>query len=104
MSKQGKRRKFAANEKVSILREHLLEDVPVSEVCEKHGISPTLFYRWQQEFFEHGGAAFERPRANGVSKEQRRVSALEAKLQQKDSVIAEIMADLIAEKKSNGEI
>lgn len=99
-----KRRHFTAEQKVSILRTHLLEKSPISDVCEKHGINPTQFYRWQQEFFQYGAAAFDRPRANGGRQEQRRVEALEAKLQRKDSVIAEIMSDLIAEKKRTGEI
>ena len=99
-----KRRKFTAEEKVAILRRHLLEQDPVSKVCDESGVNPAQFYRWQQEFFEHGAAAFERPRANASRKEERRVEALEAKLQKKDSVIAEIMADLILQKKRNGEI
>jgi transposase-like protein len=99
-----KRRHFTAAQKVSILRTHLLEKTPISDVCENHGINPTQFYRWQQEFFQNGAAAFDRPRSNAGRQEQRRVEALEAKLQRKDSVIAEIMADLIAEKKRTGEI
>ena len=48
-----------AEEKVEILRRHLLEEVPISELCDKHGLQPTVFYRWQQEFFENGAAAFQ---------------------------------------------
>jgi len=33
--------------------------VPISEVCDRNGISPTRFYQWQKVFFEHGTAAFE---------------------------------------------
>ena len=32
-----KRRKHSAQEKVAILREHLLEDKAVSDVCDEHG-------------------------------------------------------------------
>jgi len=99
-----KRRKHSAQQKVAILREHLLEGVAVSDVCEKHGLNPTVFYRWQKEFFEHGAAVFDRPGTNGAAKTERRVSELEAKLQKKDSVIAEIMSELIAEKKRRGEL
>ena len=103
MTKQ-KRRKFTAKEKVSILRQNLLEGKRVSEVCDEHGLNPTQFYRWQKEVFEHGEAAFERPRANVSKKEERRIEQLESRLQKKDTVIAEIMSDLIAEKKRTGEI
>ena len=44
-----------------ILRLHLLEHKPISQLCEEEGIHPTLFYQWQKAFFENGAAAFERP-------------------------------------------
>jgi len=78
------------------LRKHLVEGAAVSDVCDEHGLNPTVFHRWQKEFFEHGAAAFDRPRANGSKRDTRRVDELEAKLQKKDNVIAEIMAELIA--------
>ncbi len=43
------RRKFTGEEKMAILRRQLVEKVPVSDVCYKVGIHPTLFYRWQKE-------------------------------------------------------
>src|SRR5271166_4404636 len=51
MSKKTRNR-FSAPEKVAILRLHLLEHTPVSDLCDQHGIHPTMFYRWQKEFFE----------------------------------------------------
>ena len=55
---QRQRRNHSGEEKVKILRLHLLEHKPVSELCEEHGIHPTLFYKWQKEFFENGAAVF----------------------------------------------
>lgn len=99
------RRHFIAQEKVEILREHLLEQVPVSKVCEQHGIQPTQFYRWQKEFFENGTAAFERNGGEGVSRKlERENAALKAKLAHKDEVIAEIMEAHVQLKKSLGEL
>ena len=60
------RKHHTAEEKVAILRRHLLDKVPVSDLCEELGLRPTVFYRWQKEFFENGAAAFqaqERPTA-----------------------------------------
>lgn len=37
-----KRRHFSAEQKLTILREHLLEGTPVSEVCDKHDVRPAL--------------------------------------------------------------
>jgi transposase len=59
------RKHYTAEEKVAILRRHLLDKVPVSDLCEELSLKPTLVYRWQKEFFENGAAAFqaqERPR------------------------------------------
>ena len=102
---ERQRRQFSGQEKVKILREHLLDKVPVSQVCEKHQIQPTLFYQWQKTFFENGTAAFERqPSHPRVSLEQKKISQLEAKLQRKDEVMAELMTEHIMLKKSLGEI
>ena len=42
---KSKRRQYSPQQKVGILREHFLEKRPVSEICEAHGISPSMFYR-----------------------------------------------------------
>jgi transposase-like protein len=96
----------AAKEKVAVLRRHLLDKVPVSDLCEELGLQPTVFYRWQKEFFENGAAAFqttERPRRQAEEK-QKRIEFLEKKVQTKDEVLAELMAEHIALKKSRGEL
>ena len=101
------RRNFSGAEKMAILREHLIEKVPVSEVCEKNGVQPTLFYTWQKKLFEEGAAVFEQPRAKSSRQqaaEQRRIDALEAKIRNKDEVLAELMGEHVALKKSLGEI
>ena len=104
------RRNFSGTEKMAILREHLIERVPISEVCEKHGVQPTLFYTWQKKLFEEGAAVFEsgqggRARSGGrPAPEQRRIEVLEAKLRNKDEVLAELMSEHVALKKSLGEI
>lgn len=101
---QNGRRHFSPEDKIKILRLHLLEKIPISEVCEKHQITPTQFYQWQKIFFENGAAAFAKasgPRA--MSQTEERIAKLEDKLKRKDEVIAEIMADHICLKKELGE-
>src|SRR3972149_5170059 len=58
----SKRKHHTPEEKVSILRRHLIEKVPVSNLCEEFGLHPTVFYRWLKQFFENGGAAFQNHR------------------------------------------
>ena len=97
------RKRLTAEEKVGILRRHFLEKAPVSTLCEEHGLNPTVFYRWQKEFFENGGAAFEQ-RSNGRERKlEERNAALEAKLAKKDAVMAELLEEHVALKKSLGE-
>jgi transposase len=106
-SNQSKRsrRHFSAEEKVAILRLHLLEGVAVSDVCEQHGIHPTLFYRWQKDFFENGAAAFSGKRGQrGESLKDRRIEVLQAKLAAKNEVIAELMEENVQAKKEAGEL
>jgi len=65
-----------------------------------------VFYRWQKEFFENGAAAFrsqERPHRQ-MEEEQKRIEFLEKKVQTKDEVLAELMAEHIALKKTLGEV
>ena len=98
------RKHYTPQEKVSILRLHLIEKVPVSDLCEKHGLNPTVFYRWQTEFFENGAAAFERqPKRREKDWAGERIAALEAKLQQKNEVVAELLQEHVTLKKSLGE-
>ena len=103
MSKKTRKR-FTPQEKLAILRLHLLEHSPISDLCDKHGIHPTMFYRWQKEFFENAAAAFEpRSRRAGDDKD-RRITLLEQKLQRKHEVLSELMEEHIKLKKVLGEL
>jgi len=101
---EGKRRRFTSEEKVRLLRRHLLDKVPVSELCEQDRIQPTQFYNWQKQFFENGAAAFERQPAKPDRREAERIESLEAKLRKKDEVISELMEDHVKLKKELGEL
>jgi transposase len=102
MKKQ--RKHYTAEEKVAILRRHLLEGAAVSTLCDELGLQPTVFYRWQKEFFENGSAAFQTKAGGNHQAEQERIEYLEKKIQRKDEVLAELMAEHIALKKELGEL
>ena len=99
----GQRRRFSAQEKVAILREHFLDKAPISQVCDKHGLNPTVFYRWQKDLFEKGPMVFEGRDDRPARQLEQRVQTLQAKLARKDEVIAELMEDYVRVKKSLGE-
>ncbi len=103
----NKRKRFTAEEKVRLLRLHLVEKQPVSDICEKHGLNPNVFYSWQKLFFENGAAAFSQVGSghkDGQAKKlEKKITQLQIKLSHKDEVIAEIMADHVRLKKNLGE-
>ena len=99
-----KRKNYSPEEKVAILKRHLVEKVPISDLWDELGLHPTVFYRWQTQFFENGARAFkgsEDPRSATLEK---KVSELEEKLSKKNEVLSELMEEHVALKKSLGEI
>lgn len=99
------RRHFSPADKVVILKSHLLDKKPVSDLCDTHEIYPTQFYDWLKQFFEHGHAAFESDRSAKADEQvkDRKIEALEAKLVRKDSVMAELLEAHTLLKKELGE-
>lgn len=102
---RAERRQHSGQDKVKILRMHLLEGKAVSDVCEQHRINPSLFYQWQKTFFENGARAFEGSgNARTDTKLEKQVEALESRLQRKHEVLSELMEEHIRLKKDLGEL
>jgi len=104
--KTGKRKYRTAEEKAAILREHIVDKVPVSDLCDKHDLQPSVFYTWMRQLLENMPAALETEKKVVDTKAahlQRENEALKAKLARKDSVIAEISEELVEAKKATGE-
>ncbi|SRR6266851_3633207 len=102
----SERRHLTPQQKIAALKRHLLENVPVSEICDQLGIAPTLFYRWQKELFENGHSIFANGRKAKAIEDANvnKIQQLEAKLTRKNEVMAELMEALTEEKKGNGEL
>lgn len=97
------RKNYTGVEKMAILRRHLVDWVAVSELCEEYQLQPSVFYDWQKRLFENGAVALEvgrRKPAKAQAAEARRIAALEAKLQTKNEVLAELMEEHVALKKA----
>jgi len=93
---------------VAIVRRHLLEGVPVSDLCDELGIHATQYYNWQKQLFENAAPAFERRpnKANQRRQEaaaERKIAELQAKLQKKNEVVAELLEEHVQLKKELGE-
>lgn len=105
MSKQ-QRRHLSPQEKVAILKRHLVEGTPVSDLCDEYGLNPNLFYQWQRQLFENAHLAFDNARkfkAVEDAKDQK-IEKLQAKLQRKNEVLAELMEEHTQLKKDLGEL
>jgi transposase-like protein len=103
------RRNFTAEQKVAIVRRHLIDKVPISELCEEFQIQPTQYYNWQKQLFENAAPAFERRpnKANSqrqADAETQQLAQLQAKLAAKNEVIAELMEENVKAKKQSGEL
>ena len=99
-----RRRRLAPDEKIAILKAHLVDKKPISDLCDQRGIQPSQFYRWQQEFFERGSLVFESRGEKPSTALERKVTALEEKLVRKDSVLAELLEEHVALKKVLGRV
>lgn len=106
-SKGERRRRFTAEEKATILRRHLADKVPVADLCTEYHLQPSLFYTWQRQVLERLEVALQdgrdRPGRDGkLAEAQARIAALEARVTQKDGVIAAVSEEYLALKKNNG--
>jgi transposase len=52
--KRVTRRKFTAEEKISIVLEGFRRDTPIRDLCRREGIKPSTYYAWLKDFMEAG--------------------------------------------------
>ena len=107
----GTRRTFTAEQKAEIVRRHLRGKVPVSQLAEELSIQPSQIHQWVNTVLAQAEQAFEktarkgkRQRAKQQDAGEQRIKKLEARLDLKNEVIAELMEENIKAKKANGEL
>ena len=101
-----KKRSHPPHDKVAIVRRHLVEGVPVSDLCDELNIKPTQYYAWQRQLFENGSLAFERRNSKNrhqPNRDQKKIAALEETLQKRNEVVAELLQEHVQLKKEVGE-
>lgn len=108
MAKKTKRtrRTFTAEQKAAIVRLHLVDKIPVSDICDQHSLQPSLFYQWQRMVFDNLESLMAPAKAKAGStekKRQKQVEKLEERLSKKGEVIAEVAAEMVKLKKELGE-
>lgn len=100
------RRHFSAEQKAQVVRRHLADKQPVSLLAEELQIQPSVIHLWVNQVLAQAQRAFEKSSGNGRGEQvkDRRIEQLEAKLVQKNEVIAELMEDNVRQKKVAGEL
>ena len=99
MSKPRRRQPQSSPE---LLRQHVAEKKPVSEVATRP-IQPSLFYTWQRELLAGAHTVFSTRRAPSRENElEAKISRLEARVARKDQIIAEVTEEYVTLKKNLG--
>lgn len=101
--KQSKRRRFSGQEKIAIIRRHLIEGASVSDICDEYSLNVNTFYTWQKMLFDHGAEVFDKRRRSKADPRDQKIDALEAKLSDRDEGLAELMMDHVRLKKKLGQ-
>ena len=93
---------ISSQKKVEILREHLENQVPVSQLCELYQILPSQIYSWKKKLFEGALQTFTSTKKN---ESERKIKTLSDKLRDRESLISSIVSENFQLKKNlNGEI
>jgi transposase-like protein len=74
-SSKRSRRHFTTEQKVAILKRHMVDKVPVSDLCNELGLQSSVFYQWQRQALENLAGAFSAPAAEGPSKREKELVA-----------------------------
>jgi transposase len=106
------RRKFSPPQKADVVRRHLADKVPVSNLADELGVQPTQIHAWVQHALEHVEESFQRPKGQrGPDEKDQKIANLEAKvakqelqLAKKNEVVAELMQEHVQLKKEFGEL
>lgn len=100
------RRHFTAVQKAQVVRRHLADRVPVSDLADELGVQPSQIHLWVKLVLEQAEKAFERSpgQRRDAEVKERRIAQLEQKLTHKNEVIAELMQEHVELKKELGEL
>jgi len=101
--KERIRRIWSADEKIAVIRKHLLK-IKLVDTCEENGIHPTMFRSWLKMVLEAGRDALAGTKKKESREKERLIEKYEKELQRKNRIIAELTGEIIDLKKDSGEI
>lgn len=83
------RRIFTAEQKILIVIEALRAETSIAELCRKHGIQESTFYKWNKEFLEAGKKRLSGDTAREATSDE------VAQLREENRKLKETVADLV---------
>lgn len=98
--RKATRRKFSPEQKIQVVLEGLRGEIPVTEVCRREGIAPSIYYKWSKAFLEAG--------RNGLTRDTMRdatsgeIKRLKEENSHLKNALAETVLDVQRLKKSLG--
>jgi transposase-like protein len=100
------RKQLSPEQRAEIVRRHVADKVPVSDLADEFGVQPSQIHQWVKQVLDQAENAFNRIGRpfKGEQAKSRQIQRLEAKLSQKNEVIAELLEENIRAKKANGEL
>jgi len=84
-----RRRQWSSEEKFKIILEGLENPMDIKDLCKKHRISQTQYYKWRDRFLKFGHKAFECPKT--IMEEKR--------LREDNKKLKQILVEMIDELK-----
>ena len=89
--RKATRRRFSAEEKIRIVLEGLRGEIPVTEVCRREGIQPSIYYKWSKAFLDAG--------KNGLTRDtQRNATVPEVRhLKEENEALKQAVAEMVLE-------
>jgi len=96
--KSARGQSFSAEDKLSILKLHLVDNISVSDLCDLYSIQPSDFFSWQRQLFQQGTSAFgikHSSEVRQVSGARHRTDRLESQMESNNDRILELLDEQV---------
>jgi transposase len=89
--RKATRRRFSPEAKIRIVLEGLRGEIPVTELCRREGIQPSIYYKWSKAFLDAG--------KNGLTRDTLRDASVgEVKqLKEENEALKRAVAEMVLE-------
>lgn len=96
--REATERRFTAEDKIRIVLEGFRKELPVSDICRREGISPSIYYNWLKQFMEAGKVRLKGDTLRGATPDE--VKQLRSENTQLKELLGQQLLELALFKKS----